>query len=84
MGCTKTRNWEIRNGKWGNAEMGNGGQKHGPHPPLRPRYSWPYGRQGERRLRSSGRGRGLVRASVLANPSRAQLELTGNHFRSRF
>ena len=23
-------------------------------------------------------------ASVLANPSRAQLELTGNHFRSRF
>ena len=29
-------------------------------------------------------GRGLVRASVLANPSRAQLELTSNHFRSRF
>ena len=27
LGCTKTRNWEIRNGKWGNAEMrkcGNG------------------------------------------------------------
>ena len=35
-------------------------------------------------LTSSGRGRGLVRASVLANPSKAQLELTGNHFRSRF
>ena len=37
---------------------------------------------GERR--DSGRGRGLLRASVLAIPSRAQLELTGNHFRSRF
>ena len=28
-GCTKTRNGEIRKGKWGNAEMGNGGQKRG-------------------------------------------------------
>ena len=45
---------------------------------------WQRQRIGERHLRSSGRGRGLVRASVLANPSRAQLELTGNHFRSRF
>ena len=40
-------NGEMR--KCGNAEMGNGGQKRGPQPPLRPRYSWPYGRQGERR-----------------------------------
>ena len=29
LGCTKTRNGEIRNRKWGNAKMGNGGQKRG-------------------------------------------------------
>ena len=65
------KKWEM--GKCENGKMGNGEQKRG--------------RQGERRDSSSGRGRGLVRASVLAKPSRAQLELTytaPNHFRSRF
>ena len=77
-GCTKTRIGEIRNGKWGNAEMRKWGVE---DKSVAARGSAVTHKQWQRQRIGEGK------CACQANPSRAQLELTytaPNHFRSRF
>ena len=77
-GCTKTRNGEIRNEKWGNAEMQKWGVE---DKSVATRGSAVTHKQWQRQRIGEGK------CACQANPSRAQLELTytaPNHFRSRF